>query len=199
MAHEAKAYPLEGKLEGFTDNQIQQHGDILYKGYINKLNEVEEKLGSADRSKANQIYSEFRGLKADETFALNGVVLHEIYFENMGGKGTKPGAETAKLIDRDFGGFDKWLEDFKATGMAVRGWVVFAYSLYDGKLHNYGLDSHNNGVPFFCLPLLIMDVYEHAYTIDYGVKRPPYIEAFVKNIDWNVVEKRVKAYTKVSA
>jgi len=196
MAHEAKVFDLKG-LNGISDNQISQHRDILYAGYIKKLNEVEEKLLTADRGAANQAYSEYRGLKADETFALNGVILHELYFENLSTKGGGPATgNVSEKINRDFGSFDKWAEDFRASGLAARGWVMLTYSLYDNKLHNYTLDSHNYNVAYLQVPLLIMDVYEHAYAIDYGVKRPPYIDAFFKNIDWETVNARVEKALK---
>jgi Fe-Mn family superoxide dismutase len=81
--------------------------------------------------------------------------------------------------------------------MAVRGWVVLAYSLYDGKLHNYGADAHHFNFPALAWPLLVLDVYEHAYTIDYGVKRPPYLDVFMKNIRWDVVNKRLERVSKL--
>lgn len=191
MAHQVKKFEIKG-LDGISDNQISQHRDILYAGYVNKLNEIEEKLQTSDRSKANQIYSEFRALKADETFALNGVILHELYFENLNNKSEKkPGGKLADMIARDFGSFEKWQEDFKACGMAARGWVILGLSPYDSKLHNYCLDTHHFNVPVCVTPVLVMDVYEHAYVIDYGVKRPPYIDAFMKNIDWSVAQKRL--------
>lgn len=191
MAHQVKKFEIKG-LDGISDNQISQHRDILYAGYVNKLNEIEEKLQTSDRSKANQIYSEFRALKADETFALNGVILHELYFENLNNKSEKkPGDKLADMITRDFGSFEKWQEDFKACGMAARGWVILGLSPYDSKLHNYCLDTHHFNVPVCVTPVLVMDVYEHAYVIDYGVKRPPYIDAFMKNIDWSVAQKRL--------
>ena len=196
MSHDIKKFELKG-LEGLSDNQISQHKDILYVGYVNKLGEIEDKLKTADRSKANQIYSEYRGLKADETFALNGVVLHELYFENLGGRGGNPSGKIADFIKRDFASTEKWIEDFKACGIAVRGWVVLAYSFYDGMLHNYGADAHHFNFPAMAWPLLVMDVYEHAYTIDYGVKRPPYIEAFMKNVNWDAVNGRLEKISKI--
>lgn len=196
MTHEVRKFDLQ-ELEGLSNNQISQHRDVLYAGYVNKLNEIEEKLKTADRSKANQIYSEYRGLKADETFALNGVVLHELYFENLGGSGGSPTGPVADLIKRDFGSIEQWLEDFRACGVAVRGWVVLAYSFYDRKLHNYGADAHHFNFPALAWPILVMDVYEHAYAIDYGVKRPPYIDAFIKNINWDIVNERLEKALKI--
>lgn len=190
MAHQPRKFELKA-LDGISDNQIAQHRDTLYVGYVNKLNEIEERLRTVDASKANQVYSDFRGLKADETFALNGVVLHELYFENLGGKGSKPKGKLADLIAKEFGSLEKWTENFKACGMAARGWVILGLCTYDGKLHNYCLDTHNFNFPANTVPVLVMDVYEHAYVIDYGVKRPPYIDAFMKNIDWAAAERRL--------
>ncbi|MFQ5737330.1 MAG: superoxide dismutase [Thermodesulfobacteriota bacterium] len=188
MAHQTKKFDL--KLDGISENQIAQHRDILYAGYVNKLNEIEERLRTVDISKANQTFSEMRGLKADETFALNGVIFHELYFENLGGSEGKPTGPLADMIAREWGSFDRWMENFKACGLAARGWVILGMNTYDGKLHNYCLDTHNFNVPAQTIPVLVMDVYEHAYTIDYGVKRPPYIDAFIKNIEWSVCARR---------
>src|SRR3972149_4583449 len=100
MAHQPKKFTIKG-LDGISDNQISQHMDILYAGYVNRLKEV-------DRSKANQVFSDFRALKADETFALNGVILHELYFENLNGKNEKkPTGKLGDLIAREFGSFEK--------------------------------------------------------------------------------------------
>src|SRR3990172_12024208 len=198
MPHQIKEFKLKG-LDGISENQISQHRDILYAGYVNKLNEIEERLKNADITKANQIFSDLRALKSDETFALNGVILHELYFGNLGGKGTAAsGGKLADLIARDFGSTGQWTENFKACGMAARGWVILGISTYDGRLHNYCLDTHNQNVPVSCIPLIVMDVYEHAYVIDYGVKRPPYIEAFMKNVDWNAAAERLKKIGRAS-
>ncbi len=202
MAHQPKKFDL--KLDGISDNQIAQHRDILYAGYVKKLNEIEERLMNVDISKANQTFSDLRALKADETFALNGVVLHELYFENLGGKNMKPQGKLSDLIAREFGSFEKWSDNFKACGLAARGWVILGLNVYDGKLHNYCLDAHNANVPVNVIPILVMDVYEHAYTIDFGVKRQPYIDAFMKNIEWSVCAGRLekidlKSIEKVAA
>ncbi|MBI5970956.1 MAG: superoxide dismutase [Deltaproteobacteria bacterium] len=191
MPHQPKKFELKG-LDGISDNQISQHRDILYAGYVNKLNEIEEREKGVDVSKANQIFSELRALKSDETFALNGVVLHELYFENLGGKGGKPGGRLGDIITKEFGSFDKWAAHFKACGMSARGWVMLGLCAYDGRLHNYCLDTHNFNFPANTATILVMDVYEHAYAIDYGVKRPPYIEAFMKNIEWAAAERRLE-------
>lgn len=192
MAHEPKEFTLKG-LKGISDDQISQHKDILYTGYVKKLNEIEEKLKGVDLTSANQIYSELRALKIEEGFALNGMVLHELYFENLANEGGSPGGKLVEAITRDFGDIDRWTAEFKACGMAARGWVLLSLSHLDGKLHNYCLDSHNLNLPVCSTPLLVMDVYEHAYAIDYGVKRPPYIDAFMENVRWSKVEERFRS------
>ncbi len=179
------------QLEGFSERQLVEHHGILYKGYVNKLNEIRELLVTVDHSKANQTFSELRSMKIEETFALNGIKLHEAYFDNMGGSGGKAVGQALTLIERDFGSYDAWEKDYKNTGMAVRGWVVLGYDLESGTLHNFGSDSHNLGSIWSAVPILVMDTYEHAYMIDYGVKRSPYIDAFMKVIDWDVVNERL--------
>jgi Fe-Mn family superoxide dismutase len=182
------------QIEDFlSENQLAQHY-TLYEGYVNKINEIWTGLETVDRSKANQTYSAYRAMKVEESFALNGVKLHEAYFYNMDkGKGG-PTGRIKELIERDFGSIEKWEEDFKAAGIAARGWVVLAYDLDDGKVHNYSQDAHNVGAIWAAIPLLVLDTYEHAYTIDYGVKRPPYIDKFMRNIDWDEVNRRLEKY-----
>lgn len=189
MPHQPKKFDL--KPEGISEATITNHRDILYVGYVNKLNEIEERQSRTDTSAANQVYSDWRALKTEQTFAHNAVVLHELYFENITGKGGKPAGKLSDIIARQWGSFEKWTEEFKASGMAARGWVMLGLSVYDGKLHNYCLDSHNEKVPVSTVPVLILDVYEHAYFIDYGAKRAPYIEAFLKNVNWAVCSKRL--------
>ncbi len=179
------------ELEGFSQRQLSEHHGILYKGYVNKVNEIRSLLQSVEYDKANQSFSDLRAMKIEETFALNGAKLHEAYFENLGGSGAEADGEILTMINRDFGSYNAWETDFKATGMAVRGWVVLAYDKESGTLHNFGSDSHNLGAIWNSVPILVMDVYEHAYMIDYGVKRPPYIDAFMKNINWQVVNSRL--------
>jgi Fe-Mn family superoxide dismutase len=179
-------------LVGISDKQIDFHFDTHYKGYVTKLNEVLEKLENADRSKAHQNYSEYRALKVEETFNHMGVVLHELYFENLkDGKGTKPSAKLMEQIEKNFGSFERWKEDFKACGIALRGWAILVFDLGTGRLINNGLDAHNVYTLTNTIPLLVLDVYEHAYYADYGPKRAPYIDAFFENINWDAVNKRL--------
>jgi Fe-Mn family superoxide dismutase len=191
-----RGFPLEGKLKKISDRQLQEHRDTLYKGYVNKINEIDDKLSKVEAA-GNGTYSDYRELKIEEIFATNGVSLHEGYFENLGGSGGQPTGKIAELIKRDFGSFDNFVKDLKAAGTSARGWVVTAYNFLDGRLHNYVCERHDIGGVWWAWPLLIMDVYEHAYFIDYGVKRADYLQAFADNIDWAAVNRRIDDLKKL--
>jgi Fe-Mn family superoxide dismutase len=186
----AKELKPAKELSGISKKQIEQHHDVLYKGYVNKLNEIESKLPTALTAEANATYSLIRELKREEVFATQAIRLHEGYFENLGGDGVPKGI-VQDLIKEDFGSYAKWEEEFRALGMAARGWVVLAFDWADKKLRNYLSDIHSDGV-WSCFPLLILDVYEHAYFVDYGTGRKAYIEAFMKNVNWDVVNQRAR-------
>ncbi len=189
-------------LEGISDEQIEVHFEAHYKGYVAKYNEIQEKLADfnfADRSKANQNYSEYRALKVEESFNYMGVVLHELYFEHLvgGGKG-EPSDELKKLIEETFGSVDNCLTEIKATGIACRGWSLLSYDLYNGILVVNGLDAHNQLGFVNTVPLIVLDVYEHAYYVDQKNKRPPYIDAFFKNLNWDVINARFEKACKIA-
>lgn len=178
------------RLEGISEKQIREHFEVLYKGYVNKVNEIKEKLATANRAEASSMYSEIRSLKVEETFNMDGVKFHELYFQNLGGAGGRPKGPLLQAIIDNFGSYEKWEEDFIATGLAARGWAVLSFDPRDRGLHNYLLDAHNVGVVIRTVPILILDVYEHAYFIDYGTKRRAYIEAFMRNINWEAAASR---------
>ena len=179
-------------LNGISDQQLEYHFETHYKGYVNKLNEIWEKLAMVDRTKANQNFSDYRALKVEETFNYMGVVLHELYFENLkDGMNTKASSKLVEMIEKNFGSWDKWKEDFRACGIAHRGWAVLVCDLSKRKLINNGLDAHNMYGLLNSIPLLVMDVYEHAYYTDQGPKRGPYIDSFFENVNWSVVSKRL--------
>ncbi|MEM0155749.1 MAG: superoxide dismutase [Thermoplasmataceae archaeon] len=184
-------------LDGISDQQIEYHFETHYKGYVNKLNEVWEKLSTADRSKANQNYSEFRELKLEETFNFDGSLLHELYFDNLSKDHGNIPEDLKKHLERDFGSYEKWVEDFKATGVGFRGWSLLVYDLNTGKLRNIGADVHNTNGIWNAIVLMALDVYEHAYYTDYGPKRAPYLDAFMKNVNWHAVSKRYEKAKKI--
>ncbi len=179
------------QIKGLSTNQLKQHYE-LYAGYVKKRNQIEKDLQTVNReNSASTTYSPYRALKVAETFAVNGSLLHELYFENMGVQETQPGPTTMKLITCSFGSFDNFKKDFIDAGGVARGWVIMAYGLDDGRLHNYVLEAHNQNVPILSIPLLVLDVYEHAYMIDFGIKRVSYLDIFWQAINWNVVEERI--------
>lgn len=182
------------ELDGISEKQLKEHHDVLYSGYVKKWNEIQEKLAGVDRTQTNATYSEYGELKREETFALNGVKLHEGYFENMMAGGNTPAGTIQQWIEEDFDSYDKWAEDFKALGVAARGWAILAFDLDEGKIYNYLCDSHNQGGVWNSVALLIMDVYEHAYFIDFATARKAYIEVFFKNIDWGFVDSLISRY-----
>ncbi len=190
MTRTPKELKPEQDLPGISKRQIEEHHDVLYKGYVNKLNEIEANLPSADTTGANATYSALRELKREEVFATNAIRLHEAYFENLAPGQTCSGP-ILDLIDEDFGSYDAWEKEFRALGICARGWVVLGYDWQDMRLHNYLSDIHSDGV-WGVSPLLILDVYEHAYMIDQGTARAKYIEAFCHNINWDVVNQRVE-------
>lgn len=183
--HEVKALlkGKEGALNGIGQKTIEIHRDKLYAGYVNKRNEVEEKLESADKEGSNQIYSEYRGLKEGQTFAANGQILHEYYFGVLGGDG-KPKGELADAIEKKWGSFENWQKEMTATGMAGRGWAVLAYDTTAKDLYVFMADAQNMGAVWGAMPIIAMDVYEHSYFLDYGSDRKTYITAFFDNLDW---------------
>jgi len=191
-----KAKPLKPalmKMEGISAKTMEEHYK-LYEGYVKKANEITSKLAAMepDPAAANPTYSEIRELKVELSRAIGGVKNHDIYFAHLGGKGGQPKGRLLKMIERDFGSFDRWAKDLKATGIAARGWVWLAYDWKlgeDGKLMNYIGDEQNTYPIWNASPWLALDVFEHAYFMDFGTKKGDYIDTFLKNLDWSVVEK----------
>lgn len=177
------------ELDGISRRQIDEHFDVLYKGYVNKYNEIQSKMETANPAEANATFSMIRELKKEESFAADAVRLHEGYFENLGGNGQCSG-EIRSLIERDFGSYENWETEFKALGVAARGWVVLAFDWETRRLHNFLADIHSEAM-WNCSMVMILDVYEHAYFLDYGTNRKGYIEAFMRNVNWDVVNQRL--------
>lgn len=177
------------EMDGISKQTMESHYK-LYEGYVKKANEIMEKLESVDRdaTKANQVYSEIRELKTELSFALGGVKNHVNYFSILGGKGGKPEGALLEQIEKDFGSFDAWAADLKATGIAARGWVWLAFDWDTKKLFNYLGDAQNTYPIWNATMIMALDTYEHAYWLDYQQNRAAYIDAFMKNINWNPME-----------
>jgi Fe-Mn family superoxide dismutase len=192
MVYTAKDYSKLIGMEGFSNTLLNNHF-TLYQGYVTNTNKLTDILAAMlkDGKTGTPEYAE---LKRRFGFEFNGMRLHEYYFENLGGKGAldKSGA-LAKKLAAAYGSYDAWEQDFRATGaMRGIGWVVLYQDDVTGALFNQWINEHEVGHLAGCRPILVMDVFEHAYMIDYGLKRADYIAAFFKNINWKAVESRVK-------
>lgn len=192
MAYIAKDYSYLTGMKGFSKTSLNNHF-TLYQGYVTNTNKLLDLLASM--LKGDKIGTpEYSELKRRMGFEFNGMRLHEYYFDNLGGEGIldRSGKLYRKLLE-DFGSYEDWEKDFKAVGtMRGIGWTILYQDNMAGKLMNQWISEHEVGHPAGCIPILVMDVFEHAFITDYGLKRASYIEAFFKNINWDVMESRLK-------
>jgi len=192
--YEAKNFDkLVGNIKGLNDDLLKMHLK-LYQGYVANANILLDKIRNLNEKGDNKS-SEFAGLKRMLGWEFDGMLLHEYYFENLGGY--KPLDNNDALlaqIEADYGSYDKWKSDFTATGlMRGIGWVVLYVEPKQGRLINEWINEHDVGHLAGGTPLLVMDVFEHAYITQYGLDRAKYIDVFFNNIDWNTVSKRFSA------
>ena len=191
MAYEAKNFERLIGLNGFSDQLLKNHF-ILYQGYVNNTNKLDEILKGFEKEGKFRT-PEFAELNRRFGWEFNGMRLHEYYFENLA---KEPGemdknSELFKKIIQEFGSYEMWEKDFKSMGaMRGIGWVMLYFDQKAGRLFNVWINEHDVGHLSGALPVLVMDVFEHAYMLDYGLKKADYIERFFKAIDWEVVEKR---------
>jgi superoxide dismutase, Fe-Mn family len=191
MSYTAKDYGNLIGMKGFSETLLKNHF-TLYQGYVTNTNKLADLLGQMlkDGKTGTPEYAE---LKRRMGFEFNGMRLHEYYFENLGGKTLldKAPALAKKLADV-FGSQENWLKDFKATGsMRGIGWAILYLDSMTGGLFNQWINEHETGHLAGCKPLLVMDVFEHAFMMDYGLKRADYIEAFINNVNWEAVKARL--------
>jgi len=191
MSYTAKDYSKLIGMEGFSETLLKNHF-TLYQGYVTNTNKVLDTLDVMLKDGKTGT-PEFAELKRRLGWEFNGMRLHEYYFENLGGKGAiNKDGDLAMKIDADFGSYERWEKDFKAVGtMRGIGWAVLYQDITNGKLINFWINEHDVSHPAGCNPVLIMDVFEHAFMIDYGLKRADYIEAFFKNINWDAAGARL--------
>lgn len=179
------------EMKGISKKTVEDHLK-LYQGYVNKYNEITEKIQSLtedDYAKANQVFSTIRSLKTELSFAWGGVVNHELYFNHLGGTGGTASSSLLQQIEKDFESFESYKKDMKASAIAARGWVWTVWNSREQKLMNHIGDSQNTYALWETTPIVALDTYEHAYFADFGVNRGQYVEAFFENMDWNMVEK----------
>ncbi len=176
------------------------HYNTHHKGYVTFLNKIEQGLEKADRSAANGNWSEFGELKRRFTWNHAGALLHDVYWEVLGGDGDiSKGPEVIKAIEKEFGGFDSWKADFKAAAISAKlsGWSVLAFdSLYSRRLLNVLVDEHHYGAIWGGIPLIALDVFEHAYYHKDGPGRAKYIDNFLANLHWGRINERYKKFVK---
>ena len=190
--HSPVPLPFDAKsLKGISEKLIQSHWENNYSGAIKALNTVRGKLTQAmgDTNTPPYVYN---GLKREQLIRTGSVVLHELYFANLGGDG-KASADVRTRISASFGTYDAWETEFRKIGQGLgggSGWVVLGYNQHIKLLENYWLADHASN-PAHTTPILVMDMYEHAYQMDYGAAAPRYIDAFFTNIQWDAVAKRL--------
>jgi superoxide dismutase, Fe-Mn family len=192
MAYTAKDYTSLLGMEGFSDTLLSNHF-TLYQGYVTNTNKLMDTLAAMlKEGKAGT--PEYAELKRRMGFEFNGMRCHEYYFENLGGKSEiDKGGRLATKLAQDFGSYDEWEKDFRATGaMRGIGWTILYQDNVTGGLMNQWINEHETGHLAGCTPVLVLDVFEHAFMIDYGLKRPDYIAAFFTNINWKAVEVRLQ-------
>ncbi len=182
-------YLLSEKMEGLSNNQLEQHLK-LYNAYIAKANDLQSKLKTVSQEGVNPTWAPMRELLLESSYAVNGAIYHELYFNNLTSKVTSPTSDLKAALDERFGSNDKFIDYLKASGKCMRGWVIVGFNMRANHLDVFGLDMHNMWSPANLVPILALDVYEHAYMIDYGIDRAKYLDAFVKNLNWEIVSKR---------
>jgi len=187
------AIPFTHKTSVVSRKQFDDHL-TLYDGYIQKTNEATNTLTTnPEYTTANATGGHYRGWKKTETYAINGVILHELYFQNLGSQSGPMGAKMQQLTNQFFSGADNWKADFAACATSARGWCALVYEQRTGTCRNILLDTHEDGNIATAYPIIVLDMYEHAYFIDYGTDKAGYINRFISNIPWDVVEKRAGA------
>jgi Fe-Mn family superoxide dismutase len=193
MITEIKPKPLSfdpAKLKGLSANLLQSHWANNYSGSVKTLNAVNAQLSQALANPDTPPFL-YNGLKREHLIRTGSVILHELYFDNLGGNG-QAGAELRSAIAKQFGTFDRWETEFRkiAQGLAGgSGWVVLGYNTQFNTLENYWLWDHAH-FPAGTVPLLVMDMYEHSYHMDFGAAAAKYIDAFFNNINWDIVAQR---------
>jgi Fe-Mn family superoxide dismutase len=192
MPYAAKDYNALIGMKGFSETILKNHF-TLYQGYVTNTNKVADLLAQMLKE-GKTATPEFAELKRRFGWEFNGMRLHELYFENLKGSGGIDRAgKLAKRMETQFGSIDAWEKDFKACGaMRGIGWVVLYHDEAGHRLFNSWINEHDVAHLAGCAPVLIMDVFEHAYFTDYQLKRADYIEAFFANINWQAAESRIK-------
>ena len=195
---QAKKYNLTTEL--LSDKNKAAHQALL-ENYVKTLNEVSTKLDTVDREAANLNHSEFRGLKIDETYNMNAAYLHALFFENISDQRSVITMDSIPFmrLERDFGSFDNWQKDFVACALSARnGWAVTVYSFMLKRYINIVVDLHSLNIPIGCVPIIVLDCWEHSYYRDYLSDRKTYAYGMMKEFDWNEIGQRFEKAEKMA-
>ena len=195
---QAKKFNLSTEL---LSNKAKQSHQQLFEQYVESLNEISAQLDTVDRDNVNSRDSLFRSLKINETYNCNAAFLHALYFENISDLHSKVSMDSLSFIrlERDFGTFDAWQKDFIACCLASRdGWALTVYNGFLKRYMNVPVDLHSLNVPINCYPVIVMDMWEHAYYRDYLDDKKSFIFAMMKQLNWSVIEGRFKEAEKVA-
>lgn len=185
--------PFSLKTENMSSGTKEAHDD-LYKGYVETFNKTTAALQSTDRKEAKSSASVYRSLKTDEVYNLNAIKLHELFFVNISDLKSEIRVDSLPYMKfaKDFGTFEAWQEDFIAACCAARnGWGLTVYEPYRNVYMNITVDSNNINIPLGCVPVVVMDMYEHAYSKDYGAEKRDYLFKMMKELNWHVIEARM--------
>jgi len=196
--HLAPLFCRPWTLNGITPRLIESHYEGNYGSALRRLNAITEELEALDPATTSA--EVVNRLKRDEAAALNSTLLHELYFASLGGDGRTVPETMAAALARDFGSTDRWRQEFIALASALAGgsgWVLLTYVPRDGRLINQSGADHGQNIAGG-IPILALDMYEHAYHIDFGANAPAYVAAFMRNIDWSAVEGRYEDATRVA-
>ena len=195
--HQIKPLPFDAaKLKGISEKLIKSHWENNYSGALKALNVIEQRLAVMLKDKDTPAYL-YGDLKREELIRTGSVVLHEQYFANLGGNGKADG-NALKMIEKWFGSYENWENEFKKTANSLSGgsgWTVLAFNEHTKELHNYWQADHAHNPPF-SRPLLLLDMYEHSYQMDYGAAAGKYIDVFMQNVNWAEVNRRVEGIGK---
>ncbi len=199
MSYEPKPLPFDpNKVKGLSAKLLTSHHDNNYTGAVKRLNAIEAQLAALDWANAPTFL--VNGLKREELIAANSMILHEHYFGALGGNGGDPSGALGTAIKRDFGGIDRWRAEFVAMGKAEgggSGWVILSYSPRDKRLMNTWAADHTTTLAGG-RPVLVLDMYEHAYHMDFGAKAAAYVDAYMQAIRWDTPVELFDRYAKES-
>jgi len=187
---DVRAFPALDTLRGLPVRTMREH-ETIYQMYVRKTNEILSHLEVVDRETAHPIFSEYRSLKGEFMTTLGAVKSYEIFFSHLGGAGGRPDGTMLQHLEHDFGSYEAWLADFRASAMASRGWVALAYDINLQRLLNVMGDAPEQMTVWNVQPAMVFEVSERSASIDFQRDRGRYLDTLLANLDWAVVERNL--------